>query len=80
MKFCLHFLHLSSDVEKVRHRDVQETLFSKCEFRENRSSENHTLLRVIYEFHPHLLSDLGEIRYKNFAHDTADNCVSRKAV
>jgi hypothetical protein len=46
------------------------------EFRENRHSESHTLLRGMNEFLSvlsTLMSDLGEIRYKRPAHNAVEH-------
>jgi hypothetical protein len=44
---------------------------SKCEFRENRYSERHNLLKGVNEFtsvFPHLSPNLGEIWYRGSEH------------
>jgi hypothetical protein len=48
-QFWPHFMHLSYDLNGIRHRNIHNNL-SKCKFRENRGSESHSSLRGINEF------------------------------
>ena len=76
MRFCPYYPHFVSDLDKLR--------LSNCEFRENRCSESHILLKSVNEIIPcflHFASDLdrlckGAVYKSSISDDVSENCFS----
>jgi hypothetical protein len=66
MRFSLCLLYFYSDRDRRGAGGAQQHLLDICGFCANWRSESESLFKSVnfYSYFPHLLSNLGEIRYK----------------
>jgi hypothetical protein len=66
MKFSLCLLYFYSDRDRMGAGGAQKNVLDSCGFCANWHSESENLLTSVnfYSYFPHLLFNLGEIRYK----------------